>query len=377
MARAGGKDRGLYEKQPGEWWIQYNDETGRKRREKGGTKSQARELYAFRKAGVHRRRKGFEPEARKRRPVPTLREAWESYREERDASLRRPDHDRLYQRYWTDLYGHLRLDELKADELHRWRSRRIKQVKASTVNRSLTYLQAIYSLAIRDELVEVNPVSRVGKLDEEKRNRVLSEEEEGRLRQALPWPRFRAIELAIHTGLRRAELFGGRRCEIDLRNDAWRIPQTKDGPERWVPLNERSHAILEEMLAEHSSQWLFPAPIRKAADNRETHHDPAAWTRRHFEDPCRRLGILDINWHDLRHTCATRMLERGVPLAFVQEILGHRSSKTTERYKHLAAQHLRAALQLLVSTPNGHQNGHQSTMLAEDARQHGYSLSDG
>ena len=285
MARAGGKDRGLFEKRPGEWWIQYHDETGRKRRKKGGTKSQARELYAFRKAGVHRRRKGFEPEARKRRHVPTLREAWENYREERDASLRRPDHDRLYQRYWTDLYGHLRLDELKADELHRWRSRRLREVKASTVNRALTYLQAIYSLAIRDELVEVNPMSWVGKLDEEKRNRVLSEEEEARLRQALPW------------------------------------------------------------------------------------------ARRHFEDPCRRLGILDINWHDLRHTCATRMLERGCPWPRPGDP-GAPIQQDDGALQTPAAQHLRAALQLLVSTPNGHQNGRQSTMLTEETRQHGHSSSD-
>lgn len=124
-ALAGGKGRGLYERPVGSgiWWIQYSDVDGRKRREKGGTKSQARELYAFRKAAVHPRRKGFEPDPREQRQVPTLKKAWEDYRDERDTSLRRPDHDRLYQRYWTDLYGHLRLDELKADGLHRWRCR--------------------------------------------------------------------------------------------------------------------------------------------------------------------------------------------------------------------------------------------------------------
>lgn len=145
MARAGGKDRGA--------------------------------LRAATRIGalvdpVQRRRRA-EASGEGWRQAPTLREAWEDYREERDASLHRPDHDGLYQRYWCDLYGHLRLDVFKVDELHRWRSRRLKQVKASTVNRALTDLQAICSLAARDAL------------------------------------------LAANTGLRRGEQFGGRRKEID------------------------------------------------------------------------------------------------------------------------------------------------------------------
>jgi integrase len=58
-------------------------------------------------------------------------------------------------------------------------------------------------------------------------------------------------------------------------------------------------------------------------------------------------GRPDVNFHDLRHSCATILLQLGVPLHVVREILGHASVKTTERYAHVMVAPQRAALEKL------------------------------
>ncbi|WP_248842809.1 tyrosine-type recombinase/integrase [Lysobacter antibioticus] len=56
-----------------------------------------------------------------------------------------------------------------------------------------------------------------------------------------------------------------------------------------------------------------------------------------------KLGI-DCRWHDLRHTCASWLVQAGVPLHTVAEILGHSSMAVTKRYVHLAPKHLADAM---------------------------------
>ena len=58
-------------------------------------------------------------------------------------------------------------------------------------------------------------------------------------------------------------------------------------------------------------------------------------------------GVRDFTFHDLRHTFASRLVQRGVSLKAVQELLGHSNIKTTMRYAHLAPDNLRSAVEVL------------------------------
>jgi len=66
-----------------------------------------------------------------------------------------------------------------------------------------------------------------------------------------------------------------------------------------------------------------------------------------FRSACRRAGIQDFHVHDLRHTCAAWLVNAGVPLAEVRDLLGHQTIQMTERYAHLAPENLRAAVAVI------------------------------
>ena len=62
---------------------------------------------------------------------------------------------------------------------------------------------------------------------------------------------------------------------------------------------------------------------------------------------CRRAGITDFRFHDLRHTYASHLAMRGVHIRALQELLGHKTLAMTQRYSHLAPEQLQNAVKLL------------------------------
>jgi len=72
--------------------------------------------------------------------------------------------------------------------------------------------------------------------------------------------------------------------------------------------------------------------------------DPSGW----FDAALERAGIEGVTWHTLRHTFASRLVMRGVNLTAVQLLMGHKCLAMTACHAHLAAHHLRAALQLII-----------------------------
>ncbi|HSY66830.1 MAG TPA: hypothetical protein VK829_19730, partial [Terriglobales bacterium] len=182
------KQRGVFEKVPGsgEWWICYFDQTGRRRREKAGTKSAAIQLYRKRKQQIL---EGVKlPEKLRRRAVPFAEIA----------------KDTLEYSKATKVEEAYRIDGWKMETILTWfRGRSAEEItpqdierklttlgdtglKPATLNRYRTLLSLIYSLAIRNGKLFVNPVRSVKRRKENnERVRFLEEREELALRERI------------------------------------------------------------------------------------------------------------------------------------------------------------------------------------------------
>jgi integrase len=216
-------------------------------------------------------------------------------------------------------------------------------LKPATLNRYRTLLSLIYSLAIRNGKLAINPVRNVKpRKENNERVRFLDEPEElavrAKIRELYP-EREPEFDLALHTGMRRGEQYQLRWQDIDLSNGIITIRRSKHGEARHIQINSVARAALLK-LREHTGG---PGYVCPGLDNSRKRY-----SRQWFEEVTEKAEISNFHWHDLRHTFASRLVMAGVPLRAVQVLMGHKRIETTLRYSHLGEDHLRNAVERLV-----------------------------
>lgn len=140
----------------------------------------------------------------------------------------------------------------------------------------------------------------------------------------------RAIFMLLYSaGLRVGEVVRLQPADLDPERGLLLVRQAKGRKDRYAPL---SHTALEAVrdyqraVPPGPGKWLFPG-------QREGRHLHERTVQKVFRRTCARLGITKpATVHTLRHSFATHLLERGTDLRYIQELLGHSSSKTTEIY---------------------------------------------
>jgi len=266
----------------------------------------------------------------------------------------RPKTARWYEGMLRPVLRHLgdkRLSDVSAFTLEKYKRARLEEVaqqrsgRAVTgqraVNAELSVLRRLYNMMITWNKAAANPVKGVKRFKEgEPRTRWLTGEEIGRL-LANCNPRLKpAIVTALHTGLRCGELLSLRAGDVDLvrRTVTVRAAFSKNGESRSVPMNDALTQALRPLIIGKPSE----APVfesRKGEAYRSL--------RTAFATACRKAGITDFRWHDLRHTYASHLVMAGVDLPTVKELLGHKSFGMTLRYSHLSQDHKRQAVDRL------------------------------
>ena len=141
--------------------------------------------------------------------------------------------------------------------------------------------------------------------------------------------------LALNTGMRRGELLNLRWADVSKDELIVRGSTAKNSQSRIIPLNMESARILKAW--ESNSEWVFPGP-----DDSPLTNINQSWgsIKKAANNP-------NMRFHDLRHTFATRLLQKGVDIRTVSNLLGHRDIATTARYLHATDETKRKAVELL------------------------------
>lgn len=268
-----------------------------------------------------------------------------------------------------------KLNEVTAWDVEKWRSTELKAGrKATGINRDLDDIKALMAKSVEWKILTSNPIATVKrmKVDRSPKVRFLDQSEETRLRDALikremslqqerrnanSWRRERGytelpalkrdhlrpmVLLAMNTGLRRGELFHLRWKEVDLERALLTIRGeiSKSGVTRYVPLNAEAQEVLMNWrpLDLDSKELVFPGRNGNRLDNINS-----AW-----RGLIKLAEITAFRFHDLRHHFASRLVQEGVNLNTVRELLGHSDIKMTLKYAHLAPKHMAAAVEKLV-----------------------------
>ena len=154
------------------------------------------------------------------------------------------------------------------------------------------------------------------------------------------------IVVALDSGMRRGEMLALRWADIDARAGWIRVrgETAKSGRTRWVPVStERFQAVLDYLHLGAEGQRKQPETLVFSNEAGE----PLSYQRKVWIRLLRETGISDLRWHDLRHEYASRLVEHGVPLSHVRDLLGHASITTTERYDNQKPEALQEAAKRL------------------------------
>ena len=161
---------------------------------------------------------------------------------------------------------------------------------------------------------------------------VLSRREVKRLLEAMRCPKHRAVAMVLYSGgLRVGEALRLRLQDIDSERGVIHVRDGKGRKDRLVMLADITLKELREYArVERPHHWLFPGA-------RRDRHMTSTSIQRAIRQAAHSAGIRKkVTPHTLRHSFATHLLEEGTDLRYIQRLLGHRKSTTTEIYTHVA-----------------------------------------
>ena len=254
------------------------------------------------------------------------------------SSLRSIEDVRRICRKLDTYFGSLMLDEITGDIIWGVVQGELKKGnKPATVNRYLALIRCLLRMA-RDEWQWLDAFPKIRLLQGEvERDRWLTREEASRLISVCPNHLAAIVRFALATGCRAREITGLEWRRVDLeRQTAW-LDQTKNGTPRGVPLNRDAVAVLQAQIGKHP-RYCFTykgEPIRYELTN-------SAW-----QSACRKAGLTNLRFHDLRHTFASRLRALGVSVEDRADLLGHYRGSITTHYSHAELARLQACVDLL------------------------------
>jgi integrase len=217
----------------------------------------------------------------------------------------------------------------------------LEKYSKAYVNRFLACLKTIFNQALKNNLIQVNPMRAVSMLKEDNyKIRYLTSDEEERLFKSLPSHLIPIVICALQTGLRKSNILQLKWELVDLEFGFIEVlaQQNKGHKIIKIPISNKLRETLEALP--RTSEYVFVNP-----DTGKPYRDIYDG----FNTACKKAGIENFRFHDLRHTVATRLVEKGIDLRVVQEIMTHSTIVTTQRYMHPTPKRKLEAIEVLNS----------------------------
>lgn len=220
------------------------------------------------------------------------------------------------------------LAQITAGDIAAVRDSLVRRYKNASVNRYFVALSAVLSMAEEREWIQINPCRKLRKLpDDSKREVALDDRESQTLLNACERTDrslYLLVLAALETGARRGELESLTWDDVDFEARTLTFRDTKNGDTRSIPLPTALSTYLQ-LLSGQSDQRPFTPLNQKLWDRARDAVD-----------------LRHVRFHDLRHTCATRLAKQGCSLRQIAALLGHRSLNMVMRYSHLDVEDLRS-----------------------------------
>ena len=223
-----------------------------------------------------------------------------------------------------------------------------KRNKKSTIARKLSAVRSFFKFLVKRGVIEDNPSDSILTPKQEQTiPAYLPVDEMFRLLDAIPADsildiRNRAIfEILYSTGVRVSELVGMNNIDVDLKGATIRV-LGKGNRERMVPIGRKATNAVQVYREQLKNEWgIAQGHNGPLFLNKNRGRLSARSVARILEKLLKSCGLLTpISPHTLRHSFATHMLDAGADLRVVQELLGHKSLSTTQKYTHVSIDRL-------------------------------------
>jgi integrase len=243
-----------------------------------------------------------------------------------------------------NFFGNCPLADITPRAVNEYKNMRLNQVDPQSVVKELGVLRNAFNVAIKEwEWVKDNPLAHISmpKVPPGRVRFITSEEVERLIEFADDW--FKPVLIvAIHTGLRQGNIITLTWDKINLFQHMllFDAKEMKNDEGLCIPMSDTLFETLKDLykVRHVNSSLVFMRngkPLYQTALNRA------------LEKACKKAGIKDFRFHDLRHTFASLLIQSGVDLYTVQKLLGHKDSRMTQRYAHLANGELVKAVKAL------------------------------
>ena len=244
---------------------------------------------------------------------------------------------RMFRLHIRPALGRLKVAEVRfadTDSLHR---RITRNSGPAVANRCMALLSRCFTLAIKWEWRETNPVKGIERNVEVPRKRYLSADELKRLIDILDRDSDQQaadiLRLLLLTGARKSEVLAMKWEDVDLRAGTWSKTAhlTKQKRDHVTPLSGPAIELLTALRRRtNSPTWVFPA---NGPNPSKCGHRVMIWQS--WLAIRKAAGITNLRIHDLRHSFASQLASSGASLALIGQLLGHTQPQTTARYAHL------------------------------------------